>query len=120
MSRKEYLDSLKEVTIGADIREKIAKVYGSVPEIILKILTKSPSPELFYENESRTLSVREVLNMEEDNGVPFKSKGIIPIADKGDNDFIVYDGQAKIWAMYNIADELLFDQKESFEDLFLA
>lgn len=119
MNRKEFVDSLKEVSVSADVKSRVSEVYNDVPEIVLKILTKYPSPELFDENESRTLSINEVLHAEEDNGVLFKSKQIVPIADMGDNDFIVYDGTAAIWCMYNILDETIFNESKDFESLFL-
>ena len=121
MNRTEFIESIKDVKIKEEILDQVKEVYGEdVPELILQILSVYDKPELFDENESRTLSLREVLNAEEDNGIPFKSKKIIPIADRGDNDYIVYNVQAKTWAMYNIVDETLFDSKESFEELFLA
>ncbi len=119
MNRKEFLDSLNDVSISADVKGKMSIVYSDVPEIILKILTKYPAPELFDENESRTLSLNEALHAEEDNGVPFKSRNIIPIADLGDNDYIVYAGSQRMWCMYNILDETMFNEEETFEKLFL-
>lgn len=119
MNRKEFVDSLKNVSVSADVKSRVLEVYNDVPEIVLKILTKYPSPELFDENESRTLSINEVLHAEEDNGVPFKTKKIVPIADMGNNDFIVYNGATFIWCMYNILDEITFNESKDFESLFL-
>lgn len=119
MNRREFIESLKDVSVSADVRDKLSEMYKEIPDIILKVLTKYPAPELFDENESRTLSLNEVLHAEEDNGVPFKSRNIIPIADFGDNDFIVYDNNQKKWCMYNILDETIFNEEESFEKLFL-
>lgn len=120
MNRKEFLDSLKSVSISPDVKEKVTGIYNGVPNIILEILTKYPSPELFDENESRTLSLNEVIHAEEDNGVPFGSKNIIPIADFGDNDYIVYNSDQKKWCMYNILDETIFNEEDTFEKLFLS
>ena len=119
MNRKEFYDSLKKVVISDDVNKTISSVYKNVPAIILKILSKYPSPELFDENESRTLSLNEVIHAEENNGVPFRSKALIPIADFGDNDYIVYNSDQKKWYMYNILDETLYNKADSFEKLFL-
>lgn len=119
MNRRDFLDSLKSISVSADVKSQVSAVYNNVPEIILRILTQYPSPELFDENESRTLSLDEILHAEEDNDVPFKSKNIIPIADVGDNDFIVYSGTKDTWCMYNILDETIFNEDNSFESLFL-
>lgn len=121
MNRQEFVESIKNADVDKEIKDRIVSVYGKdVPELILKLFSKYPRPELFDENESRTLSLNEVLNAEEDNGVPFKSKKIIPVSDKGDNDYIVYDGNKKEWAIYNIVDETIFNENDSFEKLFLG
>ena len=120
MNRNEYLNSINDVEINIDVKEKMEKVFGNVPEEILKILTKSPSVELFDDNESRTLALIEILNAEQDYGVPFQSNKLIPIVDKGNNDFIVYDGNTSKWAIYNIIDAVVFAQKETFEEIFLS
>ena len=121
MNRNEFIESLKKMVIKNDVKEKIVSVYNMcIPDVILKILSSYPLPELFDENESRTLSLCEVLNCEEDNGIPFKSKKIIPIVDTGNNDFIVYDASNDVWCMYNILDETAFNEGKSFEELFLG
>lgn len=48
--------------------------------------------------------------------IAFKDKGIIPLVDCGENDFIVYHFKAKIWSKFNIIDETVF-QKKRFEEL---
>ena len=120
MTRQEFIDSLNEIEIKEEVVEIITEVYQmELPVILLKILSKYPIPELFDENESRTLSIDEIINAEEDNEVPFKSNLLFPIVDKGNNDYIVFDGRTNLWCIYNIIDELLFDETTSFEELFL-
>jgi len=120
MKRNEFLDSLCEANITNEIKIKIDNVYGEVPDIILKILSSFPKVELFDENESRTLSLLEILNAEDDYGVPFQSRKFVPIVELRDNDLIVYDGNEKKWALYNVADESVFNRRETFEELFLS
>lgn len=120
MSRVEFLKSLEFTKVNIEILKQITNVYGSdVPLEIIKIFSSNTSPELFDENESRTLSLAEVLNAEENNHVPFKSKHIIPIIDCGSNDFIVFDIINRKWFVYNILDETMFGESDSFEKLFL-
>lgn len=70
-------------------------------------------------NESRTLSIREVLNAEENLRTPFKTEGIIPIVEMGDNDYTVYCFKDMTWRMYNILDKSLFMESKEFKDLFM-
>lgn len=120
MNRKDFLNSIEDAFVNNETKEKLFLVYGkSIPNLILKILSLYPSSELFDENESRTLSFNEVLHAEEDNSIPFKSNGIVPIVDCGNNDFIVYDSKKNNWCMYNILDEIMFNETSKFEDLFL-
>ena len=120
MTRKEFLESLYSIEVNSNLEKKLLSKYKmDIPEIILKTLSKYPVPELFDENESRTISVEEVMNAEEDNGVPFASVFIIPIVELGDNDFIVFDGNNHNWCIYNILDEITFDKTDTFEELFL-
>ena len=120
MTRSDFLESLYSIEINRNLEEKLLSKYKmDIPEIILKILSKYPIPELFDENESRTISIDEIMNAEEDNGVAFASALLIPIVDLGDNDLIVYDGNNHNWCIYNILDEITFDETDTFEELFL-
>ncbi len=119
MTRKEFIESLKSAQISSDVSLKVLNVYSNAPDIILKILSLFQAPELFDENESRTLSINEVLHAEEINDVPFRSKDLIPIVDLGNNDYIVYNTAQGSWYLYNTVDEILFDKEPSFENLFL-
>ena len=120
MNRAKFMESLKKDSIKKEITEQLISVYGEyVPEEIIKILSLYSTPILFNEKEYRTLSLNEVLHAEEDNNIPFKSKKIIPIIDCGNNDIIAYNGNQKVWCMYNILDEIIFNEENSFEKLFL-
>lgn len=120
MNRIEFLNSLTSVLINNEQKKQLSAVYNfEIPEIILKILSKYPLPVLFDEKRTRTLSFNEVIHAEEDNGVSFASKNLIPVVDAGDNDYIVYNKASTNWCMYNIVDETIFNETDSFENLFL-
>ena len=115
MNRIEFLNSLTSVLINNEQKKQLSAVYNfEIPEIILKIL-----PVLFDEKRTRTLSFNEVIHAEEDNGVSFASKNLIPVVDAGDNDYIVYNKASNNWCMYNIVDETIFNETDSFENLLL-
>lgn len=67
----------------------------------------SDEPILFEENH-RLISKREIENFE--NEYQCKIDGIIPLIDVYDNDFIVYICDKNAFGMYNIVDELLFNE----------
>lgn len=54
------------------------------------------------------ISKREIENFE--NEYQCKIDGIIPLIDVSDNDFIVYICDKNAFEMYNIVDELLFNE----------
>ncbi len=54
------------------------------------------------------ISKREIENFE--NEYQCKIDGIIPLIDVYDNDFIVYICDKNAFGMYNIVDELLFNE----------
>lgn len=120
MNRKDYLDKVNQIHIDKGVEKKIISAYGNhVPEFIIKAYSYSQAPELFDENESRTLSLNEIVNAEKDFCVSFNSVGIIPFIEVGCDDYIVYDINMEKWCLYNIIDEVLFDRTECFSELFL-
>ena len=121
MNRNEFLSEIKTGFKKEEVEKKLTDVYKQeMPGEIVSILSIYKVPECFEDKEIRTLSLREVLNAEEDFGVPFKSKGIVPIVDVGDNDYLVYNCKTKEWALYNVVDQLLFQQSKAFDELFMT
>lgn len=117
MTSKEYIMLLNEHKNDSITVKKIEKKYGTtLPNIIKRIISCSDET-VFLDNDYRILSVNEVENAENDLHVNFKEKGIIPIVDCGDNDFIVYHFNDDFWSKFNIIDEIIFKKKESFEDM---
>jgi hypothetical protein len=58
----------------------------------------------------RRLSHKDILSAQEDLGVQFSKLGLIPLFDKGDNDYVVYDFRNKRWKLFNIADNTAFNE----------
>ena len=117
MTKKDYLDKV----IGYNYDEKKLKIIhemysDQLPEILEKIISNSDEA-VFFDDGTRILSYSEILDAEKDLHIEFKDKGLIPISDCGDNDFIVYDFINKIWAKFNIADEILFKKRSSLDEL---
>ena len=109
-----------ELVIGTEInnkkREEIEKIYEtSFDEYINKIISIAEE-SIFIDKEKRLISYVEIKNASEEYGVDFISKQILPLFDCYDNDFIVYCYDKKIWALYNIIDDLN-DEEKSLEKL---
>lgn len=120
MNREELISLIQHGPQKKEVRTALEEVYHyDIPEEIIRILSSCAAPELFDENESRTLSIKEVINAEEDLQVPFRSEGMIPIVDLGDNDYIVYCFKDCSWRIYNVLDQSLFKETENFKDLFM-
>ena len=117
MTGKEYLSSLTGVETDEKKNEKLVDLYAdNLPEIILKIVANGKEP-VFLDNDSRVLSFDEIVDAENDLHIAFREKGIIPIVDCGENDFVVYHFIDKIWSKFNIIDETVFKKKESLEEI---
>lgn len=117
MTGKEYLSSLAEVKADKEKTDMIVALYtDNLPEIILKIIANAKEP-VFLDDGSRVLSYDEIVDAEKDLHVAFKDKGIIPLVDCGENDFIVYHFLDNVWSKFNIVDETVFKKKSSLEEL---
>lgn len=117
MDKKEYLAKLEAVSIDAKKVEKIGELYSvDLPEILQKIISFAKET-VFFDDGSRILSYDEIVDAEKDLHIEFKRKGIIPVADCGENDFIVYHYNDSIWSKFNIIDESVFKKKKTIEEL---
>lgn len=117
MTKKEYLEKISEKEINAEKVDKIQKAYGSAfSKMVQKIISNSEET-VFFDDGYRILSYNEIFNAENELHVDFKNKGILPIADCGENDFIVYHFLDGIWSKFNIIDETVFKKKDGLDGL---
>ena len=118
MTGKEYINSLKEVNFDTEMIEKVSDIYsGDFPDIVKKLISNAKEP-VFLDNDYRIFSFDEILDAETDLHVSFSDKGILPLVDCGDNDFIVYQYMEMLWSKFNITDEIVFSKKNSFDEFF--
>lgn len=117
MNKKEYLKKILTLEIDEKKVSLIEQQYStSFPKIVKLIITNSDETVIF-EDDSRALSFSEMVDAEKDLHVDFKLKGIIPLFDCGDNDFIVFHYNNKKWSKFNIIDEISFKEKNTLEEL---
>lgn len=118
MTGKDFLLQLNNQLVNKDAIKEIEAKYGiQLPVIVQKIISYSQE-SIFFENDWRTLSIKEVLDASEDLHVDFGELKILPLFDTGDNDFIVYRFESDTWSKFNIIDECFFKNKNLLEEYF--
>ena len=117
MTRKEYLSAVEACEINDARVEEVEKIYSKIPDLVKKMLSYS-TDSIFFDDGYRTLSMAEIMDAEKDLHINFAEKNMMPVADCGENDFIVYHSDTGIWSKFNIVDESMFKRKNSLADLF--
>lgn len=117
MNRKEYLNEISKCSINAAVVSKVEKVYGfSLPTEIKQVVSYSEE-SIFFDDKYRTLSISEIIDADSDLHVDFTKRGMIPIIDCGENDFIIFSFESDIWFKFNIVDESIFKKRHSLSEL---
>lgn len=110
MTREKFLKDVDKSSGSNDTVQTVEKMYNvSLPDLVKKIISYSDST-VFFGEERRLLSKKEIINASKDLHVDFVKKGIIPLIDALDNDFICYDLNTKQWCFYNIIDDTSFSE----------
>lgn len=111
----EFLAGLSAVEIDADIVTRIEKVYGRIDSVGVKEMVSCEDD--ITVGSWRLLSTAMIESFDDIACVNTASLHLLPIFDALDNDYVVYKLQTGAWAMYNIADELEFNEADSLEEL---
>lgn len=117
MTRSEYISALEGLKIDSSKVSKLEKNYETSFSDVVKKIISNADETIFFDEAFRVLSFDEVEDAEKDLHVDFKNKGIIPLLDCGENDFIVYHFKDDIWSKFNIIDETVFKKKKSLAEL---
>jgi len=117
MTKDEYLREASRWKIDSELVARVEHRYSvELPELLKRIVSHSEDP-VFFDDGTHILSYAEVIDAEDDLHVDFSGRKIIPVADCLDNDYIVYDYEHDVWALFNTTDEILFKERESLEEL---
>lgn len=117
MTRKEYLQACNKCQIDIGKVSEIEKIYKrEIPDTIKQMISQSEE-SVFFDDDWRTLSLSEIAEADTDLHTAFVEKGMIPVIDCSENDFIVYHFADAIWSKYNIIEECTFKKKSSLEEL---
>ena len=120
MNSKEYLSKIQNTSIAINTVKTIEKLYGDIKnDIVKKILSRmvEMNNTEFLDNGYRVLDYEEIIDADDDLHVDFSSKGLLPLFDCSDNDFIVYDVNNNEWLKFNIVDEVKFRENSELEEL---
>lgn len=96
-----------------DLRLKHLKVYYNSNIELKTILSLVSDMPVFYEQNKKLLSVDEIINYKENLNI---TDELIPLIYLSDNDFVVYDINTNNFALYNIVDDLFFENLRSIND----
>lgn len=114
MTGKDFYKALANTAIDNSIVNSVEKVYGKIESIELKKILSYKFEDYFLESDDflRALSLDEILDAKDCLHVDFPAKGIIPLFDVCDNDFIVFNLNKNVWSLMNIVDLTLFSETD--------
>ena len=118
MNYKDFITAIKYNEDNTNKVRQIEQLYSSeIPRDVACIISNLDKT-IFLDSDSflRVLDYQEILDAEEDLNTDFVCRGIIPIFDLGDNDYLSYDLSKSKWFKYNIVDEIGFAYKETLAE----
>lgn len=115
MHINDVITCIEKNKVDLDYISEVEKYFDcKLPDEVLRIITLGKEP-VFYD-ECRIVTVKEMVSSNNIMGVDFKEKGIIPLIDVMDNDFIVYSINEKLYYIYNIVEDVFFDKKTDIKE----
>ena len=118
MKYNAFISTLTYQTANSENVKKIEKLYSANFPTELVCLISNLDKTIFFDCDTflRLLDLQEVLEAETDMNVDFIAKGILPLFDLGDNDYLSFDLNKQMWCKYNIVDEIGFAYKANLLD----
>jgi len=119
MNLKEKLKELDNVQVDDSLISEIETLYEiELPDEIKKIISLNKDG-IFYDDIEllRGLSSDEILNASEDLSIEFVELYLIPLFDIGNNNFIVYNFEKKLWFKFNLVEEFVSEEAQSLLEL---
>lgn len=117
MTVGEYLDRLLSQAVKEEKVEIIENNYSVKLSDLVKKIVSFSDETIFLDDGPRVLSYPEIVNASSELHVDFISKGIIPLFDCNDNDFVVYSIKDNSWERFNIIDEIEFKKRAKLEEV---
>lgn len=117
MNCKEYIQSIEKSPISTLKIKSVENRYTEIKSKLVMQIVSCAEETNFFDDDIRSLSFNEIIEAENDLHVDFKSKGLLPLFDCGENDFIVYHLCDNSWSKFNITDEIIFNKRPSLMEL---
>lgn len=118
MTRYEFMSYIQTVEVNDEIVSSIERKYSEILPEQIRIIVSCSQESIFFDDGWRLLSFDEVMDASDDLHVDFVNLKLLPLFDTGDNDFIVYHFENKIWSKFNIVDEVSFKNKKNLDEFF--
>lgn len=119
MKLAEVISNADKIKIDDSFVSHVESVYScKLPKFVTQILC-IPENEPNYDEQIilRKLSNEMILEATEEMNSDFIGNHLLPLFDFGDNDYLCYDYSSRLWCMYNIVDDSLFNRHENILDL---
>jgi hypothetical protein len=119
MTATDFLASLNTTDIDAAVVDRVEATYSAtLPEQLKQIVSLAKGGHFFDGPRlCRLLSLEEIVSAEQELHVAFKAKGLLPLFDTGDNNFVVFNCRTNTWAKFNIVDETVYGSKPTLDAL---
>ena len=109
------LKALKDDSMDGVV-EELEKQFGLLPEVLKDVLNMKPDHyETLKADPLIKLSKTSILNFEYNFSYDILNKGMIPLFDKFDGDYVVYRVKEKDYCIFSITSEVPF---RITEDIF--
>ena len=121
MKIKDEIKNASNNKIDQKFIAEVEKVYMcKLPEMVKHILCIPDSPDGYEErpHSMHKLQNDMILEASEEMSCDFVAHHLLPVFDMFDNDYICYDYANNMWCMFNIVDELAFNEQKELLDLF--
>jgi len=116
----DVIRNAENIVVDGSFVSQVESVYPcKLPEFVKHILC-IPDDGINYEESVllRKLSNDMILEATEEMNSDFIGNHLLPLFDYGDNDYICYGYSSQLWCMYNIVDDISFNEHEDILDLF--
>ena len=117
MTYKEYLQAAEKWDINQALVSRVEQAYTmELPKILQQIVSHADDP-VFFDDGTHVFSYSEILDAENTLDVAFREKGLIPIVDYYDGNYVVYNCNGHDWAIYSAIDDLSFKRRPTLAEV---
>lgn len=118
MNKQEYVEFISSYEVDEERIAKVKELYSieQATDLFERIVSAAGEVTSFDE-ERRALTFDGIIYANEDLGVDFAERGIVPVIDAYNLDYIVYMINEAKWGIYNISDDDVYDESDDLLEL---